>query len=335
MRLDGRLLAGSPWLELVLSTQWQQRHELLRLEIPLAAPACRWAADTSGGVIERPATARTARERARWEVSAISWLASVGPGRGDGLAVLLDGPQGVSATAERLGVSLLRGPTWPDPGADNGWQRQRLALLPCPGAGGQRLRPSRPPGCGSRSGAGRWQRRGAQPWRPKRSFLRSATICSWWPCGRWRRQMARGGWAGAAQRPEPRSLPAPPLDRPRLDRAGALRRPGPQVGGRGWRRSAAAEALATGALDAAEGRGGSVVVIVEGIGEALGRGPKAVYTPKPVRARSTASTARATERAGEVLAAGSMGDSQAGQGARDFRHNSRQPISVWPARPLQ
>jgi alpha-mannosidase len=28
-------------------------------------------------------------------------------------------------------VSLLRGPTWPDPGADNGWVRQRLALLPC------------------------------------------------------------------------------------------------------------------------------------------------------------------------------------------------------------
>ena len=133
VRLDGRLLAGSPWLELVLSTQWQQRHELLRLEIPLAAPACRWAADTSGGVIERPATACNARERARWEVSAISWMASVGPDRGDGLAVLLDGPQGVSATADSLGVSLLRGPTWPDPGADNGWQRQRLALLPCPG----------------------------------------------------------------------------------------------------------------------------------------------------------------------------------------------------------
>ena len=133
VRLDGRLLAGSPWLELVLSTRWQQRHELLRLEIPLAAPACRWAADTSGGVIERPATACTARERARWEVSAISWMASVAPDRGDGLAVLLDGPQGVSATADSLGVSLLRGPTWPDPGADNGWQRQRLALLPCPG----------------------------------------------------------------------------------------------------------------------------------------------------------------------------------------------------------
>jgi alpha-mannosidase len=131
VRLDGRLLAGTPWLELVLSVHWRQRHELLRLEVPLEQRADRWAADTGGGVLERPAEPRTARERARWEVAAISWLASCSPG--GGLAVLLDGPQGVSGQAERLGVSLLRAPTWPDPGADNGWQRLRLALLPCPG----------------------------------------------------------------------------------------------------------------------------------------------------------------------------------------------------------
>jgi len=134
VRLLGRLRAGSPWLELTLSLHWRQRHELLRLELPLADPACRWAADTAGGVIERPAEPRTARERARWEVPAISWLASQAPATaeasGPGLAVLLAGPQGVSADAGLLGVSLLRGPTWPDPGADNGWQRQRLALMP-------------------------------------------------------------------------------------------------------------------------------------------------------------------------------------------------------------
>ncbi|MEB3321519.1 MAG: glycoside hydrolase family 38 C-terminal domain-containing protein, partial [Synechococcaceae cyanobacterium] len=132
-RLEGRLLAGSPWLELTLSLDWQQRHELLRLEIPLRQPACRWAADTPAGVIERPTVAITAREQARWEVPTISWLASVtGGAAGGGLAVLLDGPQGVCGDEHHLGVSLLRGPTWPDPGADNGWQRQRLALMPCP-----------------------------------------------------------------------------------------------------------------------------------------------------------------------------------------------------------
>jgi alpha-mannosidase len=123
VRLDLRLLAGSPW----------------------------------------PAEPRTAREKARWEVPAISWLASVTaagsgaaggalevPGCGPGLAVLLDGPQGISATPQRLGVSLLRAPTWPDPGADNGWQRQRLALLPClagwrPAQVGQQARRLREP----------------------------------------------------------------------------------------------------------------------------------------------------------------------------------------------
>jgi alpha-mannosidase len=83
-------------------------------------------------VLERPAAPRTPREQARWEVPAISWLAAEAAPPGGGLGVLLDGPQGVSATPAGLGVSLLRGPTWPDPGADNGWQRLRLGLMPCP-----------------------------------------------------------------------------------------------------------------------------------------------------------------------------------------------------------
>ncbi|MEB3264669.1 MAG: glycoside hydrolase family 38 C-terminal domain-containing protein, partial [Synechococcus sp.] len=139
VRLDGRLRAGCPWLELTLSLDWRQRHELLRLEVPLAWRAVRWASDTSGGVLERPAEPVTERERSRWEVPAISWTAALGaPGSASarqaaGLAVLLRGPQGVSAGADHLGVSLLRGPTWPDPSADNGLQRQTVALMPCPG----------------------------------------------------------------------------------------------------------------------------------------------------------------------------------------------------------
>jgi alpha-mannosidase len=129
VRLEGRLQAGTPWLELIVSVDWRQRHELLRLELPLATPAPRWAADTSGGVIERPTALQAPREQSRWEVPVISWLASAGAAAD--LAVLLDGPQGVSAAPEHLGVSLLRAPTWPDPGADNGWQRLRLALMPC------------------------------------------------------------------------------------------------------------------------------------------------------------------------------------------------------------
>jgi alpha-mannosidase len=134
MRLDLRLKADTPWLELICSIDWCQTHELLRLDLPLATPAVRIAADTSGGVIERPAEPMTAREQARWEVPVISWFASQSPAPGGGMAVLLDGPQGVDWSSDRLGISLLRGPTWPDPSADQGWHRQRLALMPFSGS---------------------------------------------------------------------------------------------------------------------------------------------------------------------------------------------------------
>jgi alpha-mannosidase len=134
MRLDMRLQADCPWLELICSIDWRQRHELLRLELPLASTAVRYAADSAGTVLERPAMAYTSREHSRWEVPLISWLASQANAPGGGLAVLLDGPQGVDVVPERIGVSLLRGPTWPDPGADRGWHRQRLALMPVTGS---------------------------------------------------------------------------------------------------------------------------------------------------------------------------------------------------------
>ena len=133
LRLDLRFRADCPWLELIASVDWRQRHELLRLELDLAQGAVRFAADTSGGVIERPAQPRTAREQERWEVPVVSWLASQSAAPGGGLAVLLEGAQGVDAVVDRLGVSLLRGPTWPDPGADEGRHRVKLALLPVQG----------------------------------------------------------------------------------------------------------------------------------------------------------------------------------------------------------
>jgi len=130
VRLDFLLKADCPWLEVQISVHWQQTHELLRLELPLDQPSVRWAADTSGGVLERPTQSCTPFERERWELPVISWMASEAKAPGGGMAVLLDGPQGVDATTEHLGVSLLRGPTWPDPSADAGWHRHRVGLMP-------------------------------------------------------------------------------------------------------------------------------------------------------------------------------------------------------------
>ncbi|MFL0769114.1 MAG: alpha-mannosidase [Prochlorococcus sp.] len=132
LRLGLKIQADCPWLELSFDVHWCQSHELLRLEIPLARQVARWASDTSGGVIERPASASTAAEQARWEVPVISWCATEAMAPGGGLAVLLNGPQGIGCGADHLGISLLRGATWPDPSADRGWHRQRLALMAAP-----------------------------------------------------------------------------------------------------------------------------------------------------------------------------------------------------------
>jgi alpha-mannosidase len=126
-----RLMADSPWLELVISSDWRQCHELLRCELPLAQVGSFWTADCPGGVQDRATKPCTAREQSRWEAAAVSWLA--GGSAEAGLAVLLDGPQGVNGDAKGLGISLLRGPTWPDPSADQGYQRLRLGLMPAAG----------------------------------------------------------------------------------------------------------------------------------------------------------------------------------------------------------
>ena len=130
VRMDVLMRADRPAVELQVTINWRQTHELLRMVCPLVRPAVRWAADTSGGVIERPAVALTPWEHARWELPVISWLASEEAASGGGLGVLLDGPQGVDAGPHHLGVSLLRGPTWPDPSADQRLHRHRIALMP-------------------------------------------------------------------------------------------------------------------------------------------------------------------------------------------------------------
>ncbi len=162
LRMDVLLRADSPAVELQVTIDWRQTHELLRVVCPLARSAVRWAADTSGGVIERPAVALTPSEHARWEVPVISWLASEEAGPGGGLGILLDGPQGVDAGPHHLGISLLRGPTWPDPSADQRLHRHRLALMPvssgwyCDGLAQAAIRFREPGWLGPIESCGRW-----------------------------------------------------------------------------------------------------------------------------------------------------------------------------------
>ena len=146
--MDLRVAADCRWLELRVSVDWRQRHELLRTGGPLGPASMsfgggyQWRGDRETGSPPHP------REQARWEVPVTSWLASEALGLVAVWPCFSMGPR-VWMPENHLGVSLMRGPTWPDPGADQGWIRQRLALMPPQGWCRSRV----PPGSDRVSGA--------------------------------------------------------------------------------------------------------------------------------------------------------------------------------------
>ncbi|HYZ16174.1 MAG TPA: glycoside hydrolase family 38 C-terminal domain-containing protein [Candidatus Acidoferrum sp.] len=131
------LLEDEPWLRIELAVAWHEDHVLLRAEHRVALPARGVRYGQQHGTLVREAYPQSEAERAKFEVPGQRW-AHVTDG-GDGLAVFVTDLYGWSGVGLpdggiRLGTSLLRSPTWPDPTADRGEQRLAYALVPTAGA---------------------------------------------------------------------------------------------------------------------------------------------------------------------------------------------------------
>ena len=70
------------------------------------------------GYLQRPTHANTSWDAARFEVPAQRWADLSEPGCG--AALLNDCKYGYDVRGSVIRLSLLRGPTWPDPEADTG-----------------------------------------------------------------------------------------------------------------------------------------------------------------------------------------------------------------------
>jgi len=121
------------FLRVDLAVEWRERHRLLRVENELAFAATRARFGAPHGVVERTPAPRTRAERAKFE--AVGQRFARVDGVTDGVAVLVLDTYGWSvgprSGVTMLGHSLLRGPTWPDSGADAGEHAFSLAYLPC------------------------------------------------------------------------------------------------------------------------------------------------------------------------------------------------------------
>lgn len=123
-----RLLAGSRRLDVVTEVEWHERRVLLRSLFPLRVRSHEATFETMFGAHHRPTHRNTSWDEARFEVSAHRFADLSEPGYG--VALLNDGRYGHSAEGNVLGISLLRGPLFPDPLADEGRHRFTFSLLP-------------------------------------------------------------------------------------------------------------------------------------------------------------------------------------------------------------
>jgi alpha-mannosidase len=107
---------------------WHERHILLKAAFPLAATSGFATYEIPFGTIDRPTTRNNSWEKAQFEVPAQRW-ADLGDGK-HGMSLLNQTKFGYDAVGNMLRLTLLRGPTWPDPEADQGHHHFHYALYP-------------------------------------------------------------------------------------------------------------------------------------------------------------------------------------------------------------
>ena len=121
------LRADDPTLHIDNDIDWHERRKMLKLAFPLDIHADRVAAETQFGHVNRPTHSNTSWDAARFELCAHRWVHVAEPGFG--VAIANESSYGYDAqrstradggTTTTTRVSLLRGPTFPDPVADKG-----------------------------------------------------------------------------------------------------------------------------------------------------------------------------------------------------------------------
>jgi alpha-mannosidase len=126
-----------PYVEVDNDIDWHERHTLLKAAFPLAASSPQATFEIPYGSIQRPTTRNNSIEKAKFEVPALRW-ADLGDGN-NGFSLINDSKYGYDALGNLLRLSLLRGPTWPDPDADQGEHHSAYALYPHAGSWKQAL----------------------------------------------------------------------------------------------------------------------------------------------------------------------------------------------------
>jgi alpha-mannosidase len=122
------LRAESRQLDIDLHIDWHHDEHLLSMAFPLDVRADTAACDVQFGVAHRPTHPSSPWDAAKFEVCAHRYVSLAEPSFG--VAVLNDGRYGHALFDGAIRVSLARAAKYPDPDADHGHHRVRLAVRP-------------------------------------------------------------------------------------------------------------------------------------------------------------------------------------------------------------
>jgi alpha-mannosidase len=122
------LAYNSRRLDIDTLINWQERHILLKVAFPVEVLSPQATYEIQWGSVQRPTHRNTSWDWARFETCAQKWV-DLSEG-GYGVSLLNDCKYGHDIQGQVIRLSLLRGTTMPDPGADLGQQRFAYSLFP-------------------------------------------------------------------------------------------------------------------------------------------------------------------------------------------------------------
>ncbi|MGK7947992.1 MAG: alpha-mannosidase [Xenococcaceae cyanobacterium] len=117
---DYILQFNSSFLKIATTVDWQETHVLVKAAFPLNLESDYVTYGIPGGAIERTTRPSTPAEKAKWEVPALGWADLTSDRIDYGVSLISDCKYGYDSQSDRLRLTLLRSPQWPDPNADKG-----------------------------------------------------------------------------------------------------------------------------------------------------------------------------------------------------------------------
>jgi alpha-mannosidase len=120
--------SGIPRVDIVTDADWHEQHILIKAAMPVTVQSDKATYEIPYGAIQRPTTRNNPVEQAMFEVPALRWADLSDADHG--LSLLNDSKYGYDGKDNVLRLSLLRGPTWPDPYADQGKHHFTYSLYP-------------------------------------------------------------------------------------------------------------------------------------------------------------------------------------------------------------